>query len=723
MLCDICLDIFRGSHHERQTAHHERQIALYKGQIAHHDSVRSLQQSALGNCDICRIFWDAIPDVLPRIHPLGLNDIRISTELSIDSVKDTGSKLLLFTVDLTRCEYNEKIFCEPTDGIDSCYDRAVCADVEIGNGKSSDAERPYDYSDWTSSMACARAWIAGCMENHTNCPASRSGERTLRYTGEKPYHTDQPTAYLPTRLIEIDQPETNKVCLRLSSELDSTTSQYATLSHCWGHSQSLKLTSRSFQRFRSGVEVSELAKTFQDAIFTAQALDIKLLWIDSICIFQDSKKDWQQEAGLMTQVYRNSFLNIAASIAADSDAGFLGERASTVEPHVVQTTWTDHPNDSYYVYYEDYWLENFRRMPLHRRAWVFQEIILAPRVLYFCGTQMFWECDNLLACETWPNGLPKYMRMHSLKGPSRPAAMEIFRSKSTRGTGPSGIATDENTALDKASIRTLWIELVIEYSSCNLTFPSDKLIALSGLAKHMERVFNIEYCAGLWGHDMVQGLAWHRYNETDVMIQGLAWDRNEVGGLNPKFPPKTDPIPYRAPSWSWACWDGRISWRRHSEDEGRCWVDVINWEVHSATEDRTGAVTSAFVKLSGYLVTMELHPDLENAKVFRNTAYFDIHCDGKWNGIRCHDFYFDRMSPSLQLHCMPLFIDCHGYLCALLLVPTLDTRGQFRRVGMFRTEFRKKKPMDWNQLGSFKNESWLEYESVDEDGKYTITII
>ncbi|KAI4644200.1 hypothetical protein J4E93_006100 [Alternaria ventricosa] len=86
---------------------------------------------------------------------------------------------------------------------------------------------------------------------------------------------------------------------------------------------------------------------------------MKLLWINSFCIFQDSKEDWAQEAGLMSQVYRNSFLNIAASIAVDSDAGFFRERASTVEPYVVQTTWTDHSNGTYYFYNDAYWYENF----------------------------------------------------------------------------------------------------------------------------------------------------------------------------------------------------------------------------------------------------------------------------------------------------------------------------------------------------------------------------
>jgi len=572
--------------------------------------------------------------------------------------------------------------------------------LETGDGKSSDNEKPYDYSDWNASMTCAKTWLAGCIENHSECPASRSNGHP---SSETSHSVVEPAPYRPTRLLELGSPEAGKVRLRLSSELDSTASQYATLSHCWGKSKTLRLTSISFQRFRDGVAVADLAKTFQNAISTAQSLGMKLLWIDSFCIFQDSKEDWAQEAGLMSQVYRNSFLNIAASIAVDSDAGFFRERAATVEPYVVQTTWTDSPNGTYYVYNESYWFENFERMPLNSRAWVFQETVLAPRILHFCGNQMFWECHGLKACETWPTGLPGRMEIqHSLKSTRYPAGIEIFGSKWSNGFKPPCISTDKNATLNMTSFRSLWRKITAEYSQCNLTFGSDKLIALSGIAKHMEQLLDIEYCAGLWGHDIVQGLAWYAPKKTE---------RDYI------FQTEAGPIHYRAPSWSWACTDRHIWWFGYFQAEGQCLVDVIRWEVQSATGDRTGAVTGATMQLCGYLTTMELHP------TFGTEKNFDIHCDGKWNSMSSHDFYFDRRPPSFQLHCMPLFIDCLGYLCALLLVPTRDTRGQFRRVGMFRTLFREKEPVDWNQLDSFKNESWLEYESVDDKGKYTITII
>jgi len=571
-----------------------------------------------------------------------------------------------------------------------------------GYGRSFGAAKPYDCSDWTASMECARAWLGQCMVYHSDCPITPWSKRTIIGTS---HALVKPTPYRPTRLLEIGEPEATKVRLRLSSELDSTLSQYATLSHCWGKSKTLRLTSESFQRFRDGVAVTDLAKTFQDAMLVAQSIGIKLLWIDTFCIFQDSTKDWQQEAGSMSQVYRNSFLNIAASIAVDSDVGFLHERASTVEPCTVQTAWTDFPNGNYCIYDWHYWNSNFRRMPLKRRAWVFQENILAPRVLHFCGTQMFWECHGLLACETWPTGLPIHMSTNSLKG-RQSANYDIFGSKSTYYNGPSGISVAEYLAFNKSRIGGAWMQLVKEYNACNLTFPSDKLIALSGVAKYMERLLDIEYCAGLWSFDLISGLAWSR-------------ERN----LEPAFPEIQEPIPYRAPSWSWACLDGPIKSHGYQREDRRL-VDVVSCDVETATKDRTGAVTSAVMKLSGYLATIKLHRDFGTKQPYPATeGNFEIYCDGKWNSMGAWDFNFDLRPPTFQLHCLFLFIDEFRIIYGLLLTPTKVTRGHFRRVGMLQDFLKDNTSLDLNQFSHFKNESWLEYESVDDDGKYTITII
>jgi hypothetical protein len=499
--------------------------------------------------------------------------------------------------------------------------------------------------------------------------------------------------YCPTRLLEIEQPEANRVRLRLCSELDDASPQYATLSHCWGTSKTLRLTSGSFQRFRDGVDVSELAKTFQDAVFAANSLGIKLLWIDSFCIFQDSKEDWQREAALMSQVYRHGFLNIAASIAVDSDAGCFRERVATVERNFVQTTWTDCPNDTYCLYYQDYWEDNFASMPLEKRAWVVQELALAPRVLHICGGQLFWECHGLDACEAWPTGPPPKMNMDGTRWRSSAVSIEVFGFHRTNDVESVHISTDEKDELNTTTFRQLWEHIVSNYSGCQLTFPSDRLVALSGIAKHMEQLLKIDYCAGLWAFDLLSGLIWYAY-ETSI----------------PK--PEADAIVYRAPSWSWACVDGAICW---IPNRGHFLVDIVHCDIKTPTADRTGAVISAALKLSGWLVTMEIRRKRPN-------EIWDVYINGRWTDLGSARIELDRPLASFQLHCL-LLEESWRSLSGLLLAPTGVTRGQFQRVGIASISIGAFGQEDCDQLARVTNESWLEYESIGDDGKCTITIV
>jgi Heterokaryon incompatibility protein (HET) len=98
---------------------------------------------------------------------------------------------------------------------------------------------------------------------------------------------------------------------------------YTTLSRCWGLKQSLVLKKSTSSRLQRGFPVEELPKTFREAVQLTQQLGVHYIWIDALCIFQDSGEDWRMEAATMSEVYSNSFLNIAASTAKDNDTGLF----------------------------------------------------------------------------------------------------------------------------------------------------------------------------------------------------------------------------------------------------------------------------------------------------------------------------------------------------------------------------------------------------------------
>jgi hypothetical protein len=84
---------------------------------------------------------------------------------------------------------------------------------------------------------------------------------------------------------------------------------YVSLSHCWGDSvYPAKTTSQTLDQNRKSIPWSTLPKTFQDAIFFTRWLRIRYLWIDSLCIIQDSREDWLEESVKMMHIYQNLML-------------------------------------------------------------------------------------------------------------------------------------------------------------------------------------------------------------------------------------------------------------------------------------------------------------------------------------------------------------------------------------------------------------------------------
>lgn len=70
----------------------------------------------------------------------------------------------------------------------------------------------------------------------------------------------------------------------------------------------------NYDKMQAGIGFESLPALFQDAIVTTQKLGIQYLWIDSLCIIQDSEDDWQAESAKMGSVYRNAKVTIAASV-------------------------------------------------------------------------------------------------------------------------------------------------------------------------------------------------------------------------------------------------------------------------------------------------------------------------------------------------------------------------------------------------------------------------
>lgn len=83
-----------------------------------------------------------------------------------------------------------------------------------------------------------------------------------------------------------------------------------------------------------------------------------------------------------------------------------------------------------------------------------------------------------------------------------------------------------------------WQTAVRNYTSCNLTQRSDKLIALWGIAKLIKDNLGVEYGEGLWEDNLEDQLAW-RVAKCKLTERPVTQKR-------------------KIPSWSWASMDGEI---------------------------------------------------------------------------------------------------------------------------------------------------------------------
>jgi hypothetical protein len=178
-------------------------------------------------------------------------------------------------------------------------------------------------------------------------------------------------------------------------------SEYACLSHCWGSDQDMYKTKQSNLKDHSevGIDIDKLPRTFIEAGEICQRMNISYLWIDSLCIIQDSEEDWRCQAARMGDIYENCLITIAATSANNPTEGcFRNTRCSCLgEP------LPGHPG----VYIRDrpeypYDFDLFS-WPLIGRAWVFQELNLSPRVIHFGEEEVVWQCRCRCERESQPN--------------------------------------------------------------------------------------------------------------------------------------------------------------------------------------------------------------------------------------------------------------------------------------------------------------------------------
>ena len=353
-----------------------------------------------------------------------------------------------------------------------------------------------------------------CMHHHHMCDKKVLSPETVK---------------LPTRVIDVGSTQLPYANLL---ETKGATGWYIALSHCWGSSVTFKLEQATLQGMKTKIELDSLPRTFRDAVIVARAFRVRYVWIDSLCIVQDSPEDWEYESSQMAMIFQNAHFTIAASASSHSNGGLFQHGRLRSRMHFLDL-------DRNLAVYRPGSYMSIKTSALNERAWVLQEWILSPRLIHFAQDDVYWECVSNVSSAN--NDMDLYLTHNNIG---------LFQKEEETIFSVQARAAIAGSLQTWRTIYDIWARLVEDYTSRKLTFVSDKFHALTGLTTALERRITDVPIAGLWRADFHLGLLWSIEPYTSLYTLYQDFHRYEP-------PVPKDPIP-NIPSWSWASVDGPV---------------------------------------------------------------------------------------------------------------------------------------------------------------------
>lgn len=412
-----------------------------------------------------------------------------------------------------------------------CHAAHSCSDVTVRDGKKTDSGHPLNP-------------VAGPFRT---LPEQSSDSRRLVPNRER-------LASKPTRLLDLTTfgGGPNEVCDIRLWNVTGSCPDYLTLSHCWGNGElgipeNIKTKTDTLQEQETRISVITLPQTFRDAIEITLRLGFRYLWIDALCIIQNSPEDWAAESRKMGYIYSHAVLNIAASGSSDSHGGCFN--SASCSQNLITTglrsnkimqlpsTLKDGSKSVLLLWLNGYdrrerlFANNYRgdnsNVPdlLHhsavlKRGWIFQERMLSKRIVHFTKQQVLWECR-----ESWE--------------------------------AEDGLHVDTDWGVTKClhvsrdDFLNYWYIRIIagDYSRQRFTYSKDRLIAIAGLAELFQQEFGLEYLAGIWA---LPGYGDAESKNQEYLRQALSWYSSD--------PDKVDVASQRELTWSWISHNGPVDW-------------------------------------------------------------------------------------------------------------------------------------------------------------------
>ncbi|KAJ4108707.1 hypothetical protein NW768_012184 [Fusarium equiseti] len=498
-------------------------------------------------------------------------------------------------------------------------------------------------------------WIKECDATHKRCTNNDS--------------------ILPRRVLDVGDSRHKHLALYASSQQYAP---YVALSHCWGKNPVLRTTKANVKDHEKAIIFRSLPKNFQDAVTICRGIGIRYLWIDSLCIIQDDKSDWETQSAEMATIYNNAYLVLAASQAANATNGFLDRKDEgfSETPQLdakksLKIAKLRNPNGTISHIYcrkrnnEPLHQHRFKveEAPLNRRGWVLQENTLSRRIVHFTNSEVLWECIECLKCECME------IEDEDLEENSRITAGMVRNAQFTR-TKAYGAPED---------LHKRWLYLISRYKGLVLTHDADRLPALSGLARLWQSRGAGQYLAGIWRDHLPESLLW--YNEERTSCK--RWD----GYMAPSWSPFSlgyidDRTNIRRPAFEFLDLDYHIMTERVAQ--------VVDAQSSPVGNDTMGAVKAGFIELKSRMGTIRVEGNGRFHSVDSLLEPYQgpskLH-PGIWGTVRwdcpAGDVY--QRDVSLILLAYSNLNSYVHYVIAMVVMPSETVPGAYKRVGLLRS--------------------------------------
>ncbi|SPJ72403.1 uncharacterized protein FTOL_02131 [Fusarium torulosum] len=473
---------------------------------------------------------------------------------------------------------------------------------------------------------------------------------------------------------------------------------YLTLSHRWGTPPSILLTKKASFLLTDDISPHLLncnkAAVFRHAVHVTRALGFRYIWIDALCIMQDEESEKTVEIMHMDEIYCNSMLNISATEGRVHEGLVFDRKALYINPCRATVRISETQEDVRLEAFPKKWRLRPSEGPLNKRGWVFQERTLAPRIVHFTKDQVFWECYSLEASEVLPHGVPDQSSTHFDKS--------------------VGIIS---TSSNIQQVKLRWYELVEEYSQTSLSYPEDRLLAISAVAKRFCSTMCLrppDYLAGMWKDDLPQS---------------MLWSQDSLPGRSGPEPTSIEREMRNAPSWSWASIIAPIQTVELSSLVVT--TEVLCVQIARLSPNFFDGTDSCRLRLRGPVCKFRrnFRDGAPWIQFGHHTSFQEFH-EFEFQGGRAIIIYWDTSRKVVADEFFLLRIaseqSVDGTMERGVVLRRTAERGTYVRVGTFLIPFKSDYPgseLEDAFNGRLDTSSTDEYLTLESGGKYTIDII